>query len=308
MGVYLLLGDPQDLWCLGVRSALEAGNNATRTIRNPFADPAYFAWHLDNRHSKSQLSWDGEPPLTDNEISGVFARGLAWIDSISWEPDDLAYTLAETQAALLAWLWSLPCPVVNRYPAAIWYQPRPPLLLWHSLLRRSGLPTLETVITNVPEEARALRARLVDAGVAGVVYEPLTSPARYMVTSEGEWNRLEVMQGVAPACLPYPYGNVQILCVVGDQVVWQGHPSLEAVRLEPALCRFATAAGLAFVELALAAASRGICVIAVEPFPRAEHFDEATRQRIVEGLARALTVEPEHGRPIAAGIATGSRA
>ncbi len=305
MGVYLLLGDPQDPWLTGVRSALEAGNHKTRTIRNPLADPAYFAWHLDNRQSKSQLSWDGEPPLTDNEISGVFARGPAWIESINWEPEDLAYTLAETQAAFLAWLWSLPCPVVNRYPAAIWYQPRPPLLLWHSLLRRSGLPTLETVITNVPEEARALRARLIDAGVAGVVYEPLTSLARYMVTSEEEWNRLEVMQGCAPACLPYPYGDVQTLCVVGDQVVWQGHPSLESVRLEPALCRFARAAGLAFVELALAPGSSGISVIAVEPFPRPDHFDEATRQHIVEGLARLLTLETGNGRPIAA---AGSRA
>jgi hypothetical protein len=205
-------------------------------------------------------------------------------------------------------LWSLPCPVVNRYPAAIWYQPRPPLLLWHSLLRRSGLPTLETVITNVPEEARALRARLVDAGVAGVVYEPLTSTARYMVASEEEWNRLEVMQGCAPACLPYPYGDAQTLCVVGDQVQWQGHPSLEAIRLEPALRRFAAATGLAFVELALAPASSGICVIAVEPFPRADHFDEATRQRIVEALARVLTEEMGHGCPSAATIAMGSRA
>lgn len=308
MGVYLLLGDPQDPWCLGVRSALEAGNNETRAIRNPLADPAYFAWYLDNRHSKSQLRWAGAPPLTDNEISGVLARGPGWIDSVDWEPEDLAYTLAETQAALLAWLWSLPCPVVNRYPAAIWYQPRAPLLLWHSLLRCAGLPTLETVITNVPEEARALRARLVDAGVAGVVYEPLTSPTRYMVTSAEEWIRLEMMQGVAPACLPYPYGNVQTLCVAGRQVVWQGHPSLEAVRLEPALCRFAAAAGLDFVELSLAVVPDGLCVIAVEPFPCAEHFDEPTRRRIVEGLARVLTGEQEHRRPTAAGAAMGSRA
>jgi|GEM_PF-670689 hypothetical protein len=301
MGVYLLLGDPQDPWCLAVRCALEAGHNETLIIRNPFADPAFFSWRLDNEQSTSRLSWTGEEPLTGDRISGVFVRGPAWIDAAGWQPDDLAYMLAETQAAFVAWLWSLDCPVVNRYPAAIWYQPRAPLLLWHPLLRRCGLPTLETVITNIPQRARALKRRLAGAGVAGVVYEPLTSPARYLVTSDDEWERLETMQGYAPACLPYPYGDVQCLCVIGDQVVWQGSPVAEAARLEPALIRFASAAGLAFVELTLAPGSKGLCVVALEPFPRHDHFDDATRQRIAALLADLLVAAPDHRKAMPPG-------
>ncbi|HEY7026806.1 MAG TPA: hypothetical protein VH438_04325 [Gemmatimonadales bacterium] len=304
MGVYLLVGDPQDPWCLAVRSALEAGHNETRTIRNPFADPAFFSWRLDNEQSTSRLSWAGEEPLAGDRFSGVFVRGPAWIDATEWQPDDLAYMLAETQAALVAWLWSLDCPVVNRYPAAIWYQPRAPLLLWHPLLRHCGLPTLETVITNMPQETRALKRRLADAGVAGVVYEPLTSPARYLVTSDDEWGRLEVMQGYAPACFPYPYGDVHCLCVVGDHVVWQDYPGVEAARLEPALIRFSAATGLAFVELTLAPGSSGLCVVGVEPFPRYDHFDDVTQQRIAGRLAQMLAARPDHSPAVAGGSAS----
>jgi hypothetical protein len=95
---------------------LEAGHNETLIIRNPFADPTFFSWRLDNEQSTSRLSWTGEEPLTGDRISGVFVRGPAWIDAAGWQPDDLAYMLAETQAAFVggcgAWIvrWSTAIP------------------------------------------------------------------------------------------------------------------------------------------------------------------------------------------------------
>lgn len=289
--MHLLLGDPQDALCLSVRAALEARGYPTRIMANPLAQPARLAWRLNNQQSASQLGWVEEPPLPDDQISGVLVRSSGWIDPAGWQAEDLAYMQAETQAALLAWLWSLACPVVNRYPAAIWYQPQPPLLLWQGLLRRSGLPTLETVVTNVAQEARAFGQRLAQAGVGGVVYGPLTSAARYLVTSSEDWDGLTAMQGYTPVCLAYPHGAAQLVCVVGQQVVWEGEPSAEMAHLEPALRRFAGAAGLAFVELALAPTAAGIGVIAVEPQPHFERFGQAARQQIVAGLVQLLTAE-----------------
>jgi hypothetical protein len=72
-------------------------------------------------------------------------------------------------------------------------------------------------------------------------------------------------------------------------VVWEGEPPLEAVLLEPALRRFADAAGLSVVELALAPTATGMCVIAVEPSPRFEHFGDIAREQIVEEIVGLLT-------------------
>ena len=287
--MHLLLGHPQDPCCLSVFNLLEASNYPARIITSPLAHPSRFVWRLNNAESPSQLAWDEEQPVADDHIAGVLVRGTGWIDPAGWEPVDLAYMQAETQAALLAWLWSLACPVVNRYPSALWYRPRLPLLAWQPLLRRCGLPTVEVLVTNVASEARAFGRRLAREGVAGAVYGPLTSDARYLVSGDKDWRGLAALQQSAPVCLTYPHGAARLVCVVGEQVVWEGESSSEMAVLEPALQRFAVAAGLAFVELAFAPTRQGICVIEVEPHANFEHFGDAARERIVEGIVHLLT-------------------
>lgn len=181
--------------------------------------------------------------------------------------------------------------MVNRYPSAIWYHPQVPLLSWQRLLRHCGLPTLETLVTNVAQEAEAFGRRLAQEGVGGAVYGPLTSDVRYLVTSEEDWNGLAAMQRYAPVCLASPHGAAESVCVVGEQVVWDSAPSAETALLEPALHRFAEATGLAFVELAFAPTPQGICVVAVQPYPHFERFGAAAQRQIVEGLAHLLTAE-----------------
>jgi hypothetical protein len=286
------LGNPQDPCCAGVRDLLEARRYPTRIVANPLVHPSRFSWRLDNQRSASELAWDDEPPMPDDRIVGVLVRSIGWIDPAGWEAGDLAYMQAETQAALLAWLWSLACPVVNRYPSALWYRPRVPLLSWQGLLRRCGLPTLETLVTNVEAEARSFGRRLAREGVPGAVYEPFTGELSYLVADDRDWSGLAALQQTVPVCLAYPHGAPQLACVLGEEVVWEGEPSPAAAALEPALLRFAAAAGLVFVELALAPASQGICVVAVEPHPNFEHFGVVARQRIVEGIVRLLTKEP----------------
>ncbi|HYI95079.1 MAG TPA: hypothetical protein VEX68_16155, partial [Bryobacteraceae bacterium] len=283
--MHLLLGDPTDSWCASVRGGLEARGYETHLTANPFEHPYHFAWRLDNHQSKSRLVLDG---LSLEPLESVFVRRTGWIDPTGWRPDDLNYVQAETQAALLAWLWGLECPVVNRYPAAIWYRPQLPLLSWQSLLRGCGLPVLEQVITSVAVEARAFGERLSSEGVAGAVYAPLTTDTRYLLTEEHDWEALAAIQGCAPVCLTYPHGPVQFACVVGERVIWQGAATSEMVKLAPLLRRFANAAQLAFVELALGATSRGIGVIAIETHPNYDHFGETARRDIVEALVHLL--------------------
>ncbi len=222
--MHLLLGHPQDPCCRGVLHLLEARNHPARLITNPMAHPSRFAWRLDNTESASQFAWDDEQPIADDDLAGVLVRSTGWIDPAGWEAADLAYMQAETQAALLAWLWSLACPVVNRLPSALWYRPRVPPLSWQRMMRQCGLPTPEILVTNMDEEARAFGRRLDREGVDGTVYGPLTSDARYLVSGDADWNGLAVLQRSAPVSLTYPHGEARLACVVGDQVVWEGDP------------------------------------------------------------------------------------
>lgn len=222
---YLLLGEQQDSLCLSVRAALEARHWQTDIIPNPMADPSRFAWRLDSGQSASRITWGEQPPLPDSEIAGVLVRNAGWIDPTGWQPDDLAYMQTEIQAALLAWLWSLDCLVVNRYPSWMWYQPRIPILSWQRLLGHAGLRTQETLVTNVDDAARSFGQRPASDGTGGVVYGPLTSDVRYLVASDADWAGITSLQSYAPVCLVRPSGTAQMVCLVGEQVVWEGSPT-----------------------------------------------------------------------------------
>jgi hypothetical protein len=283
--VYLLIANSFDSFCESVSGALQARGMAVRVLANPFAAPPHFSWRLNDKENISRLRWNGEEPLDDADIDGVLVRNGVFIDHEGWQPDDLAYMQSETQAAMLGWLWSLPCPVINRYPASVWYRPVTPLLSWHSLLSRCGLKTPETVVSNVPSEARLFGSRLKDK----LVYAPLTNSARYLIGAEEDWKGLEAMQSCAPVCLAQPHGAAQLVCIVGDRVIWDGAAPSNARAFEPALRRFAEEAGLSFLQLAMAeTADDDLRVVQVEPYPRIEQFGEAARRKIVSDLTQLL--------------------
>jgi len=228
--------------------------------------------------------------LSDAEIEGVLVRSIRWDSLTNLSLEDRAYVQTEIQAAILAWLWSLPCPVVNHYPAHIWFRSQDALLFWHPLLLRCALPALETLVSNVPDEARAFGERS-QAGSA--LYAPLTSSARFSVTSDRDWAGIAAMQGYAPVSLTLPYEDPHMACVIGTQVVWDGNgngaPSEEFTSLELALVSFAAGSGLAFVEVSLASTVKGLRVTGVNPYPRIEQFSRDAQQKIATRLARYLT-------------------
>jgi hypothetical protein len=285
--MYLLLGNSEDLCCAGVLDRLRALGLPARVVAAPLAPPARLTWRLDASGLRSNLY----PDLPDTSIDGVFVRDTGWLESDDWDQDDHAYMQAELRAVTLAWLAGLNCPVINRPDAALWYRAGAPLLAWRSLLGRSGLRLPEIVITSDPAETRAFRSRLAATGVAGAVYTPVTEKDGFLLAGDEAWEGIGAVQAKAPVCLSEPHGAATLVCIVGESVIWDGAAPPEAVALQPALLRFAEAARLAFVEIALAPVRSGLAVVMVDPQPRIEHFGLPARARILDALVALLTRE-----------------
>jgi hypothetical protein len=285
--MHLLLGHSGDPCCAGVFARLEARGLAAQIVAAPLAPPAQVAWRLDAAGLASSLY----PDAPQTAIAGVLVRDTGWIEPAGWDAADHAYMQAELRAVTLAWLAGLSCPVINRPDAALWYRAGAPLLAWRALLRRSGLPLPEVVVTSDPAEACAFRRRLAMSGVTGAVYTPLTEAAGYLLADDDDWERLAALLVRAPVCLTEPHGAATLACIVGNAVIWDRALPPEAVALEPALSRFAAAAQLAFVEIALAPVRRGLAVVFVDTLPRLEHFALPARERILDALVALLTPE-----------------
>lgn len=285
--MHLVLGRPDDSCCAGVLSRLLERGLPARLLADPLAPPTRFAWRLDDAGLDSRVALDGVNPTT---ISSVLVRDTGWLDPAGWDPTDHTYMLAETRAVLLAWLAGLPCPVINRVSAALWFRPRMSALGWRPLLRRAGLPTSETLLTNDSNSARDFGRQLEANGSRGAVCTPLTGDAAWLITGSN-WSGLAALQKLAPACLTEPHGPTQCACVVGDRIVWDGPPPPAASVLERGFLRFAGAAGLDFVELSVAPIQRGLGVVFVEHLVQLDHFGMAARAHILDALVDMLVGE-----------------
>jgi len=294
--MHIIIGDLYDPFCREVYDSLKDHNEPVLVISNPLIHPCSFEWRLNNQENKSRLVWNSELSFSDDEIDSVFVRNSAWIDPDGWQKDDLMYMQSETHAALLAWFWSLSCPVINRYSPAIWYRPKAPLLFWQPLLRHNGLRTLETIITNVPEEAGQFRKKLMSREIGGAVFSSLSSDLSYLVADTNEWDGLAQMQRYSPVCLVAPHGEPKFVCVIGDHVIWDDKTFFHAKTLEPSLIAFAKESELSLVELAITTDNDEYNVIAVEPFPTLEHFKDDSKDKIVKEVISLLTSKEKNRR------------
>ena len=283
--MFLLLGHSNDSCCQAVRAGLAEQDLDAHIVDSPFAPPARLQWRLDADGLTSNLY----PHLPDRSIDGVLVRDAGWLDPAAWEEDDFAYMQAELRAVMLAWLNGLKCPVINLPDASQWYRSGAPLVAWRRQLRSAGLRLPEVIITSEPEEAAAFRRRHQIDGAAGVVYTPLTNSSSYLLADDDAWARLASLQAHIPVCLSQAHGQATLACVVGDEVIWNGAPPLQAPALEPSLRRFAAAAALTFVEIAVAPVRGEPAVVLVEPRPRLERYRGAARKQIVAALVAALT-------------------
>lgn len=283
--MHLILGHPDDACCTGVLAQLQARRLRVRFVTAPLEPPTRLVWRLDANGLTMRLAFDDEPA---EAIDSVLVRSTGWVDPAGWQPADHAYMQSESQAALLACLAGLSCPVINRTSAALWYRHFNSLLAWRPLLRRCGLPAPEAIVTDNADEARAFGRRLESAGVSGVVYTPLTSTSAWPI-GPTEWESLGALQSRMPVCLTEPHGPARVVCVVGRAVIWEGQPESAEAALEPRLLDLAAEAGLDFLEIALAPVRGGQAVVLVEPLPRLEHFGPSARTKILCALTDLLT-------------------
>jgi hypothetical protein len=284
--MHLLLGHPMDLCCAGVLTRMEAHGLRAKIVDAPLAPPARLIWRLDTAGLSSSYT---SPDLGDEEIESVLVRDIAGIELEGWDPADHSYMQSEMYATLLAWLEGLSCRVINRRPAALWYRGMKPLLAWQRLLHRCDLRTPETIVTNDLAEARNF-ARKLD----GVVLKPLTGEAGYLVVGEIDWSGVAAVQRLAPVCLTEPHEKAQSACIIGDEVIWNGFPASDTIQLEPRLLRFASAARLEFLEVAVAIVRGQPAVVRVDASPRLEHFQLVSRDRILDALVARLTQVDAH--------------
>jgi hypothetical protein len=290
--VHLLLGNSADSCCAGVLARLAARGLPAHLVASPLAPPARLVWRLDEHGLMSRLALDDGAA----EIAGVLVRGAGWLDPVGWAPEDHAYMQAEILASTLAWLAGLPCPVINRPSAALWYGARASLLDWLPLIRRCGLLVPDQLITNDPTKAREFGQELSADGVAGVIYAPLTGEGSYLVATEAAWQGLASLQERSPVCLREPHGATRPACIVGGQVFWDDDHLPAARSLTHGLGQLAAVSGLGFLEVVTASLRRGIGVVMVEPMPILEHFAPPTRTRILDALTALLApvaAEPE---------------
>ncbi len=293
--MHLILGYEGDPCCSGVAARLQERGLDVRILAAPLAPPSRLVLRLgpelgDNRATAS-LALDDGPAI---RVDSVLVRAPGGLDPAGWSPADHAYMQAEMQAALLAWLATLDCPVVNRLPAALWYRPRMPHLAWAPYMRRYGLALPEAVITDDPKEARGFARSLATDGVPGAVCTPLTREGAWLV-GPGDWDGVARLQAHAPVCLSEPHGQAKSACIVGDALIWETPPDRTEAAIGSRMRRVAEACGLVFLEFALAPVRHGPAVVHLDPLPRLEHFGPRAAATILDALSGVLA-----GAPIAA--------
>jgi hypothetical protein len=279
--MFLLLGAPDDPCLVAVTGALAARSREALIIRHPFMDQASVAWRFDSERSDTSLTIGGEQIVVD----GVFAaRHAAQPEAPDeqWSQADLLYNQAEAEAALLGWLWGLPYPVIDRLPAWLWYRTRRPVLAWAPLLKQSGLPPLDSIISG---NAEALVQFVQRQG--GAAMESLAGSARQLV-DESEATQISATAQMAPVRLTALHQGAWRACLVGSQLVWDDGTPRQARDLSPKLQSFAASTGLSFLEF-IVTSGDATRMVDIDVRPKFELFGPDAQGDIANGLADALT-------------------
>jgi len=227
--------------------------------------------------------------------NGVLVRDTGTFAAAGWSEKDVQYMSAEMQAALLGWLWSLRGTVINRAPAWLFYQPRPPFLAWVPMLHRAGLRTSVTSIGNDPARLEEWRSRYAE----GSILSPLASRTHYQVRKDTEWEAVMQIARNPPVLLDEAHGETRLACVVGDRVIWDAAPPPRVRALEYGLRKFARSAGLNLLQVAVAQNATGeqgytlrYTVVSVDAHVQFPLFCDASQNALAEALASLLTGSP----------------
>jgi hypothetical protein len=208
-----------------------------------------------------------------------------------WTDRDRAYVQAETNAALVAWLRSLPCPVVNRPDADLWFHPHRSLFELHRLFDRCALPSLHTMIANDFDAAR----RFAEPYSGHVIYAPLTSTTRYPLATDEQWIELGKVIERVPVCLIEPTAGPQLWAtVVGSEVFWSQKPDLlpsQLAHFDDGLRDLARELGVDWTQTEWSVGADGMACSGIVAYPHLDMYALDTQNAIANGIARLLIAD-----------------
>lgn len=287
--MYLLIAHTADGCCGRVEGLLRAAGHSAITTVNPLVGDAAFSWMLTTDDSRSTIRLRDRADITHDALCGVFVRmPSGTLASQGWNSRDLAYVQAEANAALVAWLRSLTCRVVNRPSADLWFRPHRPVCELRTLFDRCGLPSLDTLITNDPAEGRQFAERW----NGRAVYAPLTSSRRYGITDDAQWTELAAVMERVPVCLIEPMAGPPVWATtVGADVVWSDPADLSAEaqrRFDDGLLELAALLDVDVLQVELRSDERGPRCAALVPYPQFETYAAAAQDRIAGGIVQLL--------------------
>jgi hypothetical protein len=288
--MYLLIGYENDPCIRIVCACLRNHGHKVYTIAEPLSGDTSLCWKFDTAHSQSSFRWCEEPAIVGSALQGVLLRGTGEATNPGgWDPADLAYVNVETRAALIAWLQSLACPVVNRLTADLWFRPRRPLVAWHTLFLSCGLPTLAIQMTNDLTTAR----QFADRWHGELIYAPLTSSVRYPVVMTQQWSELARLMEHLPVTLLEPYqGTACYATIVGRRVIWSDESGLtvaEREAVEAGLRQLAFVLQVDLVQVELLVGTHGPRCIDVNIFPQFAVHSPEEQMALGEGIVTLLT-------------------
>jgi hypothetical protein len=192
---------------------------------------------------------------------------------------------AESQSALLAWLKSLPCPVVNPAQAETFYRERtlPEQRVW---LHRAGFSTAPLLLTNRPAQARAFAQRW----GGSLSYVPLTSATRYPIDSPSQWAELERLMTRFPVLLMEPDVPSLYLTLAGDAAVWSGDPGSGQAkrRLEQSARRLAGLLEVPMLQIEVQRSDGRARAFGFSLHPEFGLHSEAQQEELAEGVIEAM--------------------
>jgi hypothetical protein len=280
--MYLVLGEPTKPFFDHFELASKTRSEKV-TLVGDFDSKIRFHWSFDSGDSCWALGVGERRYLNNREIKGVLVQTPERLDP-GGSTEELERSQLERNAIMFAWLWSLPCPVINRYPPVFWFHPRLPLPFWKPLIIKCGLCPVNGVFSNVDWDLQAFAS---DCG-GSVVYSPSCDSKTYRIASEPDWDGLKKMTKICPVNLVATTAPVCSACVVGREVFWNKALSGVPAETEDRLRRLAVLAGLDFVEVRLTMEKDYVRVLGVEAFPNLEGFNQESIRNIADALVELL--------------------
>jgi hypothetical protein len=284
--MYLIVGSEADGCCSQLHQRLTAQGASVHFLPQLFDPSVRVSLWIQTDGMDNRIVLPDGQELGNDTLDGVFVRNWGWIDPAGWAEQDRAYKQTEAQAAMLAWLWSLRCPVINRPPAHMWYRPAMSLANWLPWIWKAGMSSPSMMITN-----RAADLQYSPDSKAGAVFAPVSGTQEFLAGNDREWAGLLELSRLMPIGLNAPHAQGVRTCVVGSAVIWDREVPPEWRKLEKSLASLAAISGLDFLELAIASVEAEPAIVSVSPQVSYELFGAEAQAQILAALFICLHEE-----------------